>query len=101
MQMENLINYEKKAYPLLKSYLKLRGISFTRDLPKILGISISGTNNKLNGRVDFKQNEIFKIMEVIKQPYELIYIFFCEDEREGNFNFERYNKARGRCVWII
>lgn len=49
----------------LKSKLALTNMTQT-DLAKELGITYSSVNNKINGKIDFTQSEIEKILNILK-----------------------------------
>lgn len=58
-----------------KQYAELRGLitqyfGTQRNFSKILGISTVSLNEKLNGKVQFKQNEIAKAKEVLNLDAE-------------------------------
>lgn len=60
----------------LKTLMKQNDIT-QKELSELLGIRIATLNYKLNGKNDFTQTEINKIIDLFQLPYENI--FFNQD----------------------
>ena len=64
-------------YPKLRGRIAELGISQT-ELAKILGISVTAMNSKMNGRMAFVQRDILKLSEVLNISAEEIGTFFYD-----------------------
>lgn len=69
-----------------KNRLKAKILEFgdtQADLAKAIGISLSNLNAKINGKIDFRQNEIGYIRDRYHlNPVEVAEIFFAEKVSE-------------------
>jgi len=64
-------------YPKLRGRIAELGISQT-ELAKILGISVTAMNSKMNGRMAFVQRDILKLCEALNISAEEIGTFFYD-----------------------
>ena len=62
-----------KRNKVLKS-LRVQHDINQKEMAKLLGIAISSYNQKENGKYDFTQNEIEKIIQIFNKPYEEIFL---------------------------
>ena len=66
----------------LRKILKRAG-STQNDLAELLGITYQSVSIKMNGKKDFTQSEIFRIMVIYKlTPEEVVDIFFSGEYRD-------------------
>lgn len=73
-----------------KSYLKLKGrvkeLGYTqRDISKKIGKSSTYVAERMRAKEDryFTENDIYKILSLIKEPYENMGLYFNEKQRQG------------------
>lgn len=78
--------YEAERYPVLRMCLRENKIDLRHSLPKILGISGSSVYASMSGKRDWRQSEMFKIMDIIHKPNYLIHLIFSGEERQGIYN---------------
>ena len=73
-----------------KSYLKLKGrvkeLGYTqRDISKKIGKSSTYVAERMRAKEDryFTENDIYKILSLIKEPYENMGMYFNKRQRDG------------------
>lgn len=61
-----------KPYQKLKGVMTEKSITYA-DFSRVLGISITAVNNKINGKSDFLLSEV----EIINKAFDIETKFFC------------------------
>lgn len=55
-------------------------------LAKILGVCTMSVSHKFTGKTDWQSSEMYAIMDLIREPYELLYEYFPKGGIEGKNN---------------
>jgi len=64
-----------RAYQKMRGYLQAEGYEQT-DVAEELGRSITYVSNRYTGKEPWNQDEMYKIMDLIKQPYDRLHEIF-------------------------
>lgn len=70
----------ERSYILLKNALRRKGLLPYEYLAKVMGMKYGTVTDRMMGRSPWRMDEMYKLLRLIDQPKERLYMFFPETD---------------------